>query len=43
MARWIMILGAVLLALGALMHFAPGALNWFGKGPQRFYGACCRI
>lgn len=28
-----MILGAVLLVLGALMHFAPGALNWFGKLP----------
>ena len=33
MARWMMILGAVLLVLGALMHFAPGALNWFGKLP----------
>lgn len=33
MARWIMIAGAVLLALGAVLHFAPGLLNWFGKLP----------
>lgn len=33
MARWFMILGSILLALGALMHFAPGAVSWFGKLP----------
>ena len=33
MARWIMIVGAILLVIGALMHFAPWTLNWFGKLP----------
>ena len=33
MARWLMIMGALLLVTGALMHFAPWTLNWFGKLP----------
>lgn len=33
MARWIMIAGGVLLAIGAILHFVPGLLNWFGKLP----------
>ena len=33
MARWLMIIGALLLLLGALFHFAPWSLNWFGKLP----------
>ena len=33
MARWIMIAGGVLFAIGAVLHFAPGLLNWFGKLP----------
>ena len=33
MARWLMILGALLLVVGALLHFAPWTLNWFGKLP----------
>ncbi len=33
MARWLMILGALLLVVGALLHFAPWSLNWFGKLP----------
>lgn len=33
MARWIMIAGAILLVLGAIMHLAPWLLNWFGKLP----------
>jgi len=33
MARWLMITGVVLVALGALLHFAPGTFNWFGKLP----------
>ncbi len=28
-----MILGALLLVTGALLHFAPWSLNWFGKLP----------
>ena len=33
MARWLMIAGAVLLVAGALFHFAPWTLNWFGRLP----------
>ena len=33
MSKWIMIVGAILLALGAILHFTPWALNWFGKLP----------
>lgn len=33
MSKWIMIVGAILFALGAILHFAPWTLNWFGKLP----------
>jgi hypothetical protein len=33
MAKWIMIAGAVLLAIGALLQFAPWTLGWFGRLP----------
>lgn len=33
MAKWIMIVGALLFVLGAMLHFAPWTLNWFGKLP----------
>ena len=33
MAKWIMVTGAVLFVIGALLHFAPWALNWFGRLP----------
>jgi Zn-dependent protease with chaperone function len=33
MAKWIMMLGAILLVIGAILHFAPWLLNWFGKLP----------
>lgn len=33
MARWLMIMGALLLVVGALLHFAPWSLNWFGRLP----------
>ena len=33
MARWVMIVGVILVIVGALMHFAPWTLNWFGKLP----------
>jgi hypothetical protein len=33
MARWLMMMGALLLVIGALLHFAPWSLNWFGKLP----------
>jgi uncharacterized protein HemY len=33
MPRWLMLLGALLLVIGALLHFAPWSLNWFGRLP----------
>ncbi|MFO7529936.1 MAG: DUF2905 domain-containing protein [Marinobacter sp.] len=33
MARWLVIAGLILVLLGAILHFAPGLLNWFGKLP----------
>ena len=33
MARWVMFVGVILVVVGALMHFAPWTLNWFGKLP----------
>ncbi|MFI2809712.1 MULTISPECIES: DUF2905 domain-containing protein [Microbulbifer] len=33
MSRWFMLAGAVLLAIGVLMHFAPWLFNWFGRLP----------
>lgn len=33
MARWLMILGASLLLLGAALHFAPWLFGWFGRLP----------
>lgn len=31
--KWLMFLGAAIVALGFLLHFAPWLLNWFGKLP----------
>ena len=33
MARWLMVVGVVLLLLGAVLHFAPWLLSWFGRLP----------
>ena len=33
MAKWLMIVGAGILLIGAMLHFAPSTLNWFGKLP----------
>jgi len=33
MAKLLIISGATILFIGILLHFAPGALNWFGKLP----------
>jgi len=33
MARWLIIAGSIILALGLIFQFAPGLLNWFGKLP----------
>ncbi len=33
MARWIIILGVLLVVIGVLLHFIPGLFKWFGKLP----------
>ena len=33
MGRWLILTGAVLVALGLALHFLPGLLNWFGRLP----------
>ncbi len=33
MARWLIIAGIALVALGSLLQFAPWTLNWFGRLP----------
>ncbi|EQM75909.1 DUF2905 domain-containing protein [Stutzerimonas stutzeri] len=33
MAKWLMAAGLLLLVLGAVLHYAPGLLSWFGKLP----------
>lgn len=33
MGKWIMIAGAAIFAIGAVYHFAPWLLNWFGRLP----------
>ncbi|MCW8902008.1 MAG: DUF2905 domain-containing protein [Gammaproteobacteria bacterium] len=33
MAKWLIIIGLVLVVLGLLLHYVPWTLNWFGKLP----------
>ncbi|AXS81777.1 MULTISPECIES: DUF2905 domain-containing protein [Marinobacter] len=33
MARWFIVAGIILIVVGAILHFTPGILNWFGKLP----------
>jgi hypothetical protein len=33
MGRWLIIIGLVTVAIGAILHYAPWLLNWFGKLP----------
>ncbi|MFC6631972.1 DUF2905 domain-containing protein [Microbulbifer taiwanensis] len=33
MSKWLMVAGCVLVAVGLLLHFFPGALSWFGRLP----------
>jgi len=33
MGRWLIIAGIVLIAVGAILHFAPWLLTWFGRLP----------
>ena len=32
-ARWLIVAGLVLVAVGATLHYAPWLLNWFGRLP----------
>ncbi|KQC13676.1 MAG: hypothetical protein APR63_07865 [Desulfuromonas sp. SDB] len=32
-ARWLIIIGILLIGLGLSFHFAPWLFNWFGKLP----------
>jgi H+/Cl- antiporter ClcA len=33
MSKWLIIAGILLIAIGLLLHYAPGALSWFGRLP----------
>lgn len=33
MAKWLIVIGFAVLALGVMLHFFPSAFNWFGKLP----------
>ena len=33
MARWIIIAGVILVIIGVILYFAPGAFKWFGRLP----------
>lgn len=33
MARWLIIFGVLLIAMGLMLQFAPWLVSWFGKLP----------
>ncbi len=33
MARWLIIGGIILIVIGLLLNYTPGALSWFGRLP----------
>ncbi len=33
MAKWLMLAGLLLLAIGAVLHYAPWLVSWFGRLP----------
>ena len=33
MGRWIIFTGILLIIVGAILQFAPGLFNWFGRLP----------
>jgi len=45
MGRLVMAIGAGLVVVGAVLHFAPWLLNWFGKlpGDIRFEGERTKV
>jgi len=36
-AKWLIVIGLIFIILGALTHYAPWSLNWFGKLPGDIY------
>ncbi|HEU4616709.1 MAG TPA: DUF2905 domain-containing protein [Gammaproteobacteria bacterium] len=36
-AKVLIVVGLTILAVGLLLHFAPGALKWFGRLPGDIY------
>ena len=44
-AKWLMIAGVLLLAIGAALQFAPWLLSWFGRlpGDLRFESENSRV
>ena len=45
MGKWLMIIGIVVLAVGAALQFAPWLVNWFGRlpGDLRFGSGNTRV
>ena len=33
MAKWLIVVGLIILGIGLILHFAPGLLKWFGHLP----------
>lgn len=33
MGKWIIIAGVILIIIGAIIHYAPWLVNWFGRLP----------
>ena len=33
MAKWLMLIGLAILVIGAVLHYFPGLVSWFGKLP----------
>lgn len=33
MGRWLITAGFILIVFGAILHFAPWLINWFGRLP----------
>ena len=45
MGKWLMIIGVVVLLVGAALQFAPWLVNWFGRlpGDLRFESGNTRV
>ncbi len=45
MAKWLIVVGVLLVLVGLVWHYFPNALNWFGKlpGDLRYEGENSRV